>query len=488
MYYYRPKSPETKGLIRDCLKLKHLIFTLLLSLSVQAESLKFSILSEPVSLSNTETLSYTQHYLFDQLHRSFFTIDKNYKLVPELVKNCEHINDTKIKCMLKKNIKFSDKSPIYVKHFLNTFSRLIKNPNKNTERLKSIKGYSQALQNKDAQLLQVQKVDNYTLIINLNQKDQNFLYNFSNYTLAPSQSKKVVFSGPFYLKKWDLGNFIELNRNPYYEQKAKLKSLKVYFIKNPSVALKMYEKSLIDLLTFLPTNKINDYRSSNELIQIPLDRFDYIGLEKLPATERNIIAHSIKYEGLQKLYQSLGIPGCPGLSDYYFKPFKNPPCHAYSPAKSSIATNRSLTYSLAGGADISKGMQYIKNQIESHTNIKIKLNPVEPGQFISSLKSKNTELYRRGVALNTPDCYKAVEFFHSSSYRNYSKLKDKKLDSIITALSKDKKLCYKAVQHLIQNNYIIPLGKIQFYMLLKPEFKGFIHNSFNQIDLRFVSK
>ena len=128
-------------------------------------------------------------------------------------------------------------------------------------------------------------------------------------------------------------------------------------------------------------------------------------------------------------------------------------------------------------------MQYIKNQVEQYTNLKINLKPVEPGQFISSLKNSNTQMYRRGVGLQLPQCYEAVEIFHSHSNRNYSKLNDPKLDQLIEKLHFDQTLCYKTVKYILDKHYIIPLGPIHFAMLLNPKFKKLTVNSLNQLDL-----
>ncbi|MCH2535221.1 MAG: ABC transporter substrate-binding protein [Bdellovibrionales bacterium] len=459
--------------------MKHIFCILILSTSVQAKTFKFSVLTEPVSLQNTQKISFSQNYIFDQLHSSLFRLNSDYSLTPILAKNCSQ-SKTQVKCVLKKNIFFSDGSPIYCQHFLKSFEYLIKNPNKNTERLSAIEGYNLALKNKNLKHLKATCDSNKTISFKLTEPSSQFLQNFTDYSTAPH--KKDSYSGPYKLKKWELGSFILLTKNDYSRLKPNVSHVKIYFINNPSVALKMYEKQTLDLLTYLPTEKISIYKGKQQLVQVPMDRFDYIGIEKLNPKSRELITSSINYRGLQKLYNSKGMPGCPALSEKFFSP-KAPPCLEYNPKSSSETTKLSLTYSLAGGSDISKGMQFIKNQVEKHTNIKINLNPVEPGQFISSLKAPKTLMYRRGVSLQLPRCYEAVEIFHSNSSRNYSKLRDKKLDLLIEQLRFDEKLCYKTVKYLLNKNYIVPLGPIHFSMLLNPSFSHLKINSLNQMDL-----
>ena len=385
MYYYRPKSALTKG---ACIILKHIFCFLFLSLTAHAKTFKFSVLTEPVSLTNTQKISFSQNYIFDQLHSSLFKLNQDYSLTPVLAKNCKQ-DKTQVKCLLKNNIFFSDGSPIQCKHFLKSFEYLIKNPNKNTQRLSAIKGYNLALKNKDIKLLNVNCDSSKVLNFKLSQPSPQFLQNFTDYSTAPN--KNDSYSGPYKLKNWELGNFITLTINDFSVLKPKVPLVKVYFINNPSVALKMYEKNSLDFLTYLPTEKISFYKDKQDLIQVPVDRFDYIGLERLKPNVRELITTSINYKGLQKLYNSKGLPGCPALSENYFSPH-SPPCLKFEPQSSKLNNTLSLTYSLAGGSDISKGMQYIKNQVEQHTNLKINLKPVEPGQFISSLKNSNTQM------------------------------------------------------------------------------------------------
>lgn len=476
MYYYRPKSALTKG---ACIILKQIFCFLLLSLTANAKTFKFSVLTEPVSLSNTQKISFSQNYIFDQLHSSLFRLNQDYSLTPVLAENCKQ-SKTLVKCHLKKNIYFSDGSPINCTHFLKSFEYLIKSPNKNTQRLSAIEGYSLALKNKELNYLKAHCESEKTLTFKLSEPSRQFLQNFTDYSTAPY--KKNTFSGPYKLKKWELGSFITLKKNKHSPLNPKVPQIKIYFINNPSVALKMYEKNILDFLTYLPTEKISVYKDKQDLVQVPVDRFDYIGIEKLNPNARELIATSINYEGLQKLYHSKGMPGCPALSKKYFSPHA-PPCLKFQPQPSKINNTYSLTYSLAGGSDISKGMQYIKNQVEKHTNLKINLKPVEPGQFISSLKDSKTQLYRRGVSLQLPQCYEAVEIFHSQSSRNYSNLKDTKLDQLIKKLRFDQKLCYKTVKYILDKYYIVPLGPIHFSMLLNPQFTNLKVNSLNQLDL-----
>lgn len=476
MYYYRPKSALTKG---ACIILKHIFCFLFLSLTANAKTFKFSVLTEPVSLTNTQKISFSQNYIFDQLHSSLFRLNQDYSLTPVLAKNCEQ-NNTQVKCQLKKNIFFSDGSPIQCQHFLKSFEYLIKNPNKNTQRLSAIEGYSLALKNRDLKYLKTDCESSKKLNFKLSQPSPEFLQNFTDYSTAPF--KKDQFSGPYQLKNWELGSSITLSINKQSVLKPKVAFIKIYFINNPSVALKMYEKNILDFLTYLPTEKISIYKDKQDLVQVPVDRFDYIGIERLKPNVRQLLTTSINYKGLQKLYNSKGLPGCPALSEKFFSPH-SPPCLKFEPQSSKLNTNLSLTYSLAGGSDISKGMQYIKNQVEQHTNLKINLKPVEPGQFISSLKKSNTQMYRRGVSLQLPQCYETVEIFHSHSNRNYSKLNDAKLDQLIEKLHFDQTLCYKTVKYILDKHYIIPLGPIHFSMLLNPKFKNLKVNSLNQLDL-----
>ena len=110
--------------------------------------------------------------------------------------------------------------------------------------------------------------------------------------------------------------------------------------------------------------------------------------------------------------------------------------------------------------------------------------------FTEELKTKPPDLFRRGLAPEKLTCSAFLEAFTSGHPENSQKLSDPILDKLYKEMNgqepnsvKTKTLCHKALIHILDSNYIIPLGKIHFSMLLNSAWRGVEFNMLNQLNL-----
>ena len=91
--------------------------------------------------------------------------------------------------------------------------------------------------------------------------------------------------------------------------------------------------------------------------------------------------------------------------------------------------------------------------------------------------------------MNRPTCLAALENFETGHKNNFIQFKNSKYDQVLFDLRKSvslfekKILCYKGLKVLKESSQIIPLGKMEFSILVRPEFTGWKLDSLFQLDL-----
>jgi oligopeptide transport system substrate-binding protein len=368
-----------------------------------------------------------------------------------------------------------------------------------------IVGAETAIKNKSTKDLGIYCKTKTQLSFKLKKPSAQFIFNLAQPSLSPKANKRqiefnqgnVLFSGPYKIKQWEKGNSILIENNTYFPIKIKRPLVKFYFISNDNTALTFYTQEKLSLLRRLPTHLKPQYQSSKDFFKIPTLRFDYIGFGSKLQTEdmtsfRQALSHHLNYQELKQLFQSEGTPGCPALLPQFYNGDlclkKNTLKHSLEP--SIQKKSYKLAYSVLGGNDHKKAMEWLQQQWKTNLGLKITLMPIEKGQLHYTLKNLQPDIFRKGVALRAPSCLSALESFHSESPNNYINLKSKDFDSLLEKMDNPllndkqlKDLCTKSINFLLSKNKIIPLGYFSYFMLQDGKFKGWKINALNQLDL-----
>ncbi len=484
--------------------------------SDNSEHFSFHLLSEPTDLDPAHFRGSSGSYLFNNLFRGLYSYT-NQKLNPENVKSCKWVNSITLSCTLLAR-KWSNGKVItandYIKNFQRFFMKNIKTYQ--TEHLLNIKNAKEILSGSlPIDKLGVKSLKPGNILFQLVKPDSNFLYTLASPSFGPiylknnyaiSQSSNLVTNGPYTVKEWNKGSFVILEPNKFYDNKWKERpKVKIYFLENDETALTLFETGKMNFLRRLLTSNIQRYKNSSKLILKPILRFDYIGLtnEILPHKSlKKALTSSLNFIELQKIYQGKGTPGCPGLPSGFQTKIH---CHKFDLQKAkqylsqvpqNIKEQRwTLYYSKMGGKDIKKGMEWVQNQWTKNLGLKINLQAVEQGMYLSTLRGQSVDLFRKGVGVDHPTCLAALKVFGQSSGENYIKFKNAEYEALLEKLtntklypSQEKELCSRGVQILIDSHQWIPMGEIHFAMLDDQKFTGFEVNYLNQLDLTHLRK
>lgn len=465
--------------------------------------------NEPTSLDPQRQKSAASSYLVQNLYRNIYIYDSDKGLVPDLGESCHRDSPTVLVCKLKKNLHWSDGSPLTSEDFLKSYRRLVdgKEAFPRADFLFKIKN-AQAIYKGEMKPdnLGITAPDKTTLRFEFAEKNPDFEYDLANFVLAPVKNvlhagqnpMELIVSGPYKISQWTAGQKIRLTRNDQYTGgNPRRPDVEFLFIAEDSVAFQLYQKKELNFLRRLPSEYIPEFKKREDFHWIPVLRFDYVGfgpsLKDLPKL-REALALSLNYPELKKLFSSEGMPGCPGIpAEWTTKEL----CYSFDLTKAQKALhenthpvpNLTLMYSTLGGDDHRRGTEWMQEQWSKNLSLKVQVQLRENKVYINELHENPPALFRKGVALDRPTCLAALETFASWNSENYIQLKDPAYEEVLKNLEKSskpterKKWCTEGVEYLLNHYYLVPTGRIHFAILADSSFQGWKLNAMNQLDL-----
>ncbi|HEX7673405.1 MAG TPA: peptide ABC transporter substrate-binding protein [Bdellovibrio sp.] len=453
--------------------------------------------NEPSNLDPNKQKTSASSYLLGNLFRNIFTFDDAKGLQPDLGEACVHNKDKSLTCKLKKDLYWSDSTPLTAEDFIRTYKKIL-DPKTAAPRadllfkIKNAKAIYRKEKSPDA--LGITAPDKWTLKFEFSEPDPDFEYNLTNFILAPTKEDLNIFSGPYKIKEWKKGQKLVLEPNLKYKGGNSRRPLVEFlFVEEDTVALQLYEKNELQFLRRLPTLFIPSYKDRKDFYWIPVTRFDYIGFGPELATNEDIrkaFTYSLNYEELQRIFSSKGKPGCAGLPDSWFP--KQAPCFDFDLKKvPDVKSSKIYTFmfSTLGGEDHKRATEWLQDQWRKNAHLQVNLQVKENKVYLHDLENNTPPLFRKGVAVDRPTCYAALETFSKDSPENFIRLNSPEYQKILETLGRttntveQRKLCLSGVEYLMNRHLIIPMGAIHFSILAKGSFSGWKLNQMNQLDL-----
>ena len=478
---------------------------------------RLHIQNDPVTFD--PVLMKTQSYLQQNIHRRLFSFTEKGELKEDLAEKCQWVKDSSAKnssksknsksqtyqCLLKKNQYFSNGETIKCEHFKNTFARIL-DPQTNSPQAIFLKGLAPLQGSASA----ITCKNDYEIHFKIETQKGLWPEVLTHENLVPLISpppSDIKFladwptSGAFHIVKYEKSKSVLLERNTFYAKslgKTSEKPLTIEFkiISDEGTAMALYENKELDFLRKVPTAFIKKAQAEKDFHWVPLWRFDYfaMGNELLNKPElRKALTQSLDYAELQKVYNSPHQAGCTGLPKEwgYF-------CHQYKALDKAALQKLSLknadktlnyNFSAAGGDDHRRVAEWLQEQLKKNLEVSLKIQSVENKIFYEKLHSHQYSFFRKGVPLEIPACWAALQEFQSTSKENDLNLKSKQVDEWIQKLAEvtqpeqKKLLCQSLQKYLMDQNYIIPTGAMSWAIRVNPQFKGWVINPLFQLDL-----
>lgn len=316
----------------------------------------------------------------------------------------------------------------------------------------------------------------------------------------------ILASGPYKVKAHKKNQFLSLTSNTINDQALSLPTQRpdvtVFFIEDESTALRLYESNKLDFIKNVPRSHFKKYKDQMHFqTMMRMDGMAFSGKAFKNSDFKKALIYALKYEELQKLYESKGVPGCPALPQSFYT---NKHCYKFDLKQAKKHWKKVpehlknklwiLNFSEVGGEDIRKGMEWMAYQWQKHLDLKIRIEPLEVGQFLEKIRTKKFDIIRKGVPLSTPSCFEALKTFSKYSNNNFSSIHNSKLDQWVYKMgqiqtsqtSKLKDHCDQGLALLYQEFSFIPLGEMYFAFLNNGRFTGWSVNSLNILNLEHL--
>lgn len=465
------------------------------------KTFRLHILKEPYGLDPQSNSGAVQSYLLQNLHRGLFKYDNTRGLVPDLAEKCQRSQkNRRLTCDLKKNLRWSDGSPLKAKDFVKSFEFLLGHP-QSLAHVSGILDLKNALAFADGKTsfdqVGVKALNDLKIQFEFAESSPEFEYSLCQTALSPRPANEKQFSGPYQLKEWKKKQSIELTKNTHYPTGEPLRpNVEFLFIAEDSSALKLYEKKQLDFLRRLPTSLRKEWENKPDFHAIEILRFDYFGFNKSLGSleQRKLLSEGLDYQDLQKIFQSKGRPGCVPLPDSFFKDDQLPCLKFREADKESLKKlnwpqDLVIGFSSQGGDDHRRGAEWMQSQWKNHLGLQFRIQAIENKVFLSRIKDNPPTVFRKGIGLNRPTCLAAVENFSRNHPENFLKIDDEEFEKLIQELrqipseKRKKELCSKAVAWLLDRYLMIPSGRFDFFTLLNPNYTGLSLNVMNQLNL-----
>lgn len=491
--------------------MKKWISALLISLLVhpafaQSDVFSFHLFSEPHNLDPQLTSSASGNYLFFNVYRGLYRFHDEKGLIADGAKDCRR-QGSNLVCQLQPDGKWSNGAAITAADYVAAFRRLIDPAlaSPQADVLFSLKN-ARAIWRKEKPIEQlgVSAEGPLTLKIELEEEDPEFEFKLIHPALSPlppggylgkNRVTDQVTSGPYQIKEWRNGGWIQLQNNPHYHVRRNRPEARVFFVDHDSTAITLFESGKMTFLRRITAAEIPRLRTKPGFRQFPMARFDYIGfgpqLNDSPEV-REALVKSVDFPQFKRLFDTFTPPGCPSLPANLMD---RVPCLKFEPkvAKARLKKNstppKEFKFSKMGGDDIARGAEWFQGQWKKNLKWKIEIGSEEQTVYLHRLRTNPPPIFRKGVNLDRPTCLAGLEIFTKDHPENYIQLNDREYEKRVKEVasaksdSERKVACRKAVEYLMTTHRLIPLGEMFFSTLASPKFTGWTLNSLNQLDL-----
>jgi oligopeptide transport system substrate-binding protein len=455
---------------------------------------RFHLSQEPMTLDPTQQKGSGAFFLLNSLSLPLFMSDFSNHFKPGVFKSCRWHDKLNLTCRLQENRKWSNGKLIVADDVVRTFNHF-QNSTTQSLRLDLVKNLKKVTANSQNEVA-------FELLV----PEPRFQERLTSPLLGPIQNtqfpvgaeaNQLITSGPYKIDKWESKRKITLSMNHYFNGHPRRPGIEIFFVPEDTTALMLYEKGQLDFLRRFPSAYFKAYETKADFVLAPLTRFDYVGFGPSMDQQselRRILSESLQFDDWKKVLRARGRPGCFGIGRDLIN---SDPCLEFAPQKLAFWKKEliskpippiELHYSTLGGEDHKRSMEWLQNEWKKNLGIHIPIKGIENALFQREMIEAPPSLFRFGVALDHLSCANALKNFVGIPDRPLPFKQPQLLTNIKTLSAQDpssseEEGCRQALSLLLDNHWIIPLGRIHIGLLAKPEWKGWTLSPLNFLDL-----
>ncbi len=482
---------------------------------------------DPYTLDPALSGDATSHQYITQIFSGLVKFDSGLQIVGDIAKDWEMSPDGfKYLFRLRPEAVFHDGRQVTAGDFKNSWERAC-NPLTGSQTAAlyfgDILGATEVIKGEASEITGVRVIDNFTLEVTLKEPKNYFLYKIA-YPAAYVVDTKTIGSkdwwqksvngtGPFKLREWKRGSYLELEKfNQYYGQVAKLDRV-VYHLW-AGVPMDLYEAGSIDVAeiggSYIDKATDENNRFWDELRVMPVPSLTFIGFNFqaepfddplvrrafLMATDVGKIVE-LTYQGAAVAAYGVVPPGIPGHCDGA-KQFEYDPDLAREiiglSSYGSCDNLPPITLTTGGyGGLVPNDLQAAVYQWRENLGVNVTVRQLEPAEFYYNLIAEKDQLFYFGWVADYPHPQNFLEvLFASGSPTNVGEYANQKFDILIDRAgsqldaSAGTELYQQAERMLLADTALIPVSFGIDMVLVKPYVHGYIPSPLGAVALNEV--
>lgn len=512
--------------------MKHLltlaVMVLTLSLSTistsGAATFKFRLMAEPTSFDWHQTSTSVETPLMMNLMEGLMEVDTNLKPKACLAEKLSLSKDQKVYTFtLRKNVKWSDGTPLKAQDFVEGWKRLL-TPATGAPYaylLYDVVGAEEfnKKQSTDFSKVGVVAKDDFTFVVTLKQPVAYFQYLTGFWPLFPirkdlidklgsqwAKAGKLVTVGPYMLDSYQMQSKIVMKANPHYWRKmGNVTEAVAQIIKDSATSLNVFKSGGIQMMQDFSPDDLKLARPMPEFKTYPYLKTHYLAFRVKGSIAENqnlrlAIAHAIDRKpipnilnGSQKIAASFIPPKVVGYDAKLSVPFDVAKAKEYL-KKSGIDPKTPIEF-LARNSERPRILtQYVQSELKKNLGLDVQIQLFDHKVFRSQIQTQNIPMMMMVWAADYPDGDTFMGLFESNTGNNLTKFSNAKFDENIkkaredwNTLKRDK--LYKEAQEILQAKEaaIIPLYYEENEALISKTVKGFNINPIGYYYIKDIS-
>jgi oligopeptide transport system substrate-binding protein len=239
--------------------------------------------------------------IIDQIMEGLTAVDENGSLKLIGAKKIKQKNNT-YSFTLNEKIFWSDGKKVCAQDYVNAWNRILEK--------KIVSPYAHYFN----EIKKIEAKNCNTFIVTLNAPIAYFPYLVSHWVFFPMRLDKkldgTVVNGPYMIREWKKNEFVEMVKNPYYQDfQGRADILRAFFIQSDDTALRLFENKKLDWIRDLPflelkkLSKKKNFKTFDTLVMY------FLVLNKnLPRTLRCEIIKNFNQNEIPKVLSGLEKP------------------------------------------------------------------------------------------------------------------------------------------------------------------------------------
>ena len=497
--------------------------------------LRYPLSSEPPTLDWSKSSDTTSSLVISNIMEGLARYDFSGGAVgvrPALASSWEASKDNTIwRFRLKKSVFWSDGKPLAVRHFIDSWERLL-NPATGSEysyflfALKNAKDYSSG-KLKDFRKVGARESPSGELVVHLERGLSYFPYLLTHTSTFPIrkdiiESKKslwtrpenIVTLGPYRLSRWDHEKALILTENEAYHaplppaaEKQAVKKAILYIIPEETAVLNLFDSGRLDTAVDLPSRELPFLKKRKEYKSYDILSLYYYGFNaragplRRPLVRKALI-HAVSRGEIIRLLNGGQSPLKSWIPKGLFG--HNPNVGLGFDPKKARRLLKEAGYS--GGRSLPKIQLFyntsadhkmiaenIQAQLKKNLNIDLELNSQEWKTYLQRLKTKDVEIFRLGWQADYPDPNNFMNLMASFSENNHTGWKSAAFDRLILKAMGEpdgpqRKALYDKAQKILleEDAAVFPIYSGKRHILVSPRIRHYPVNVMSEVLFRNI--